>query len=60
MFHVIGKKNNQTSVFDADREIPNLGSTDNAKNSVNLVAGIIRLPLSRSRGYKTFFHAQLN
>ena len=42
---VIDKKNNQTSVFDADREIPTLGSTDNAGNSVNLVSGIIRLPL---------------
>ena len=27
---IIGKKNNQTSVSDADREIPTLGSTDNA------------------------------
>ena len=43
-FNVIGKKNNQTSVFDADREIPTLGSTDNAGNSVNLVSGFIRLP----------------
>ena len=43
-FYVIGKKNNQTSVSDADREIPNLGSTDNAGNSVNLVSGIFRLP----------------
>ena len=43
-FNVIGKKNNQTSVSDADREIPALGSTDNAGNSVNLVSGIIRLP----------------
>ena len=33
MFNVIGKKNNQTSVSDADREIPTLGSTDNAGNS---------------------------
>ena len=44
MFNVMGKKNNQTSVSDADREIPTLGSTDNAENSVNLVSGIIRLP----------------
>ena len=35
-FNVIGKKNNQTSVSDADQEIPTLGSTDNAGNSVNL------------------------
>ena len=26
----VRKKNNQTSVSDADREIPNFGSTDNA------------------------------
>ena len=44
LYHVIGKKNNQSSVSDADREIPILGSTDNAGNSVNLVSGIIRLP----------------
>ena len=43
IFPVIGKKNNQSSVFDADQEIPTLGSTDNAGNSVNLVSGIIRL-----------------
>ena len=41
IFNVIGKENNQTSVSDADRENPNLGSTDNAGN---LVSGIIRLP----------------
>ena len=39
-FNVIGKKNYQSSVSNADREIPNLGSTDNAGNSVNLVSGI--------------------
>ena len=43
IFNVIGKKNNQTSVSDADQEIPTLGSTDNAGNPVNLVSGIIRL-----------------
>ena len=43
-FNVIGKKNNQTLVSDADREIPTLWSTDNAGNSVNLVSGIILLP----------------
>ena len=46
IFQRIGKKNNQSSVSDADREIPTLGSTDNAGNSVNLVSGIIRLPSS--------------
>ena len=40
--NVIGKKNNLTSVSDADREIPTLGLKDNAGNSVNLVSGIIR------------------
>ena len=30
--NVIGKKNNQTSVSKADREIPTQGSTDNAGN----------------------------
>ena len=43
-FNVIGKKYNQTLVSDADREIPTLGSTDNAGNSVNLVSINIRLP----------------
>ena len=43
-FNVIGKKNNQISVSNADREILTLGSTKNAGNSVNLVSGIIRLP----------------
>ena len=43
IFNVIGKKNNQTLVSDADQEIRNLGSTNNAGNSVNLVSGIIRL-----------------
>ena len=44
IFNVIGKKNNQISVSDADREIETLGSTDNAGNSANLVSGNIRLP----------------
>ena len=43
-FQRIGKKNNQTSVSEADREILTLGSTDNAGNTVNLVSRIIRLP----------------
>ena len=38
------KKDNQTSISDADREIRTLGSTENAGNSVNLVSGIIGLP----------------
>ena len=45
IFHRIGKKNNQSSVSDADREIPTCRSTDNAGNSVNLVSSIIHLPL---------------
>ena len=34
IFNVKGKKNNQTSVSNADLEIPTLGSTDNAGNEV--------------------------
>ena len=30
LFNVIGKKNDQSPVSDADREIPTLRSTDNA------------------------------
>ena len=41
---LISKKNNQTSVSGAYREIQTLGSTDNAGKSVNLFSGIIRLP----------------
>ena len=44
-FNVVCKKNNQTSISDVDREISTLGSTDNAGNSVNLISGIIRLPI---------------
>ena len=44
IFQRIGKKNNQSSVTDADREITTLGSKDNAGNSVNLISGIIRSP----------------
>ena len=44
-FNVIDKKNNQTSVSDADRQIPILGPTDNAINSVNLVSGIFPFTL---------------
>ena len=44
IFPIIGKKNNQTPISDADREIPTLGSTDNTRNSLNLVSGISRLP----------------
>ena len=40
-------KDNQTSVTDAHREIPTLRSTDNAGNLVNLLSGIIRLPLGK-------------
>ena len=40
----MGKKNNQTSGSDADRDTPTLGSSDNAGNEVNLVYGIIHLP----------------
>ena len=41
--NVICMKNNQTSVKDADREIPTLGSMDTG-NTVNFVSDIIRSP----------------
>ena len=44
IFPILGKKNNKSSFFDADRDIPTLGSTYNAGNVVNLVYGIIPLP----------------
>ena len=44
IFYIKGKKNNQTSVSDADRENPTLVSTDNLRKTINLVSGIIRLP----------------
>ena len=44
IFQIIGKKNNQSSVSNEDREIPTLVSMDNAGISVNLVSGSIRLP----------------
>ena len=43
IFPIIGTKNDQSSVSDADQEIQTLGSTDNAGNPVNLVSGIIRI-----------------
>ena len=46
VFLIIGKKNNQSSVSGAEREMPTLGSMDNARNLVNLVSGIIPLPSS--------------
>ena len=49
-FNVIGKKNNQTSVSDADRQIPTLGSTDNAGNSVSLVSGFWYYPFTFGLG----------
>ena len=44
IFHRIGKKNKQTSVSNADQEIPTLRSTDNVGNLVNLVSPIILYP----------------
>ena len=38
IFQRIGNKNSQSSVYDADREIPTLRSTDNAGNSINLMS----------------------
>ena len=43
-FNVIGKKNNQISVSGPEREIPTLGSTDNAGKSVNSLSSILCLP----------------
>ena len=43
VLQIIGKKNNQSSDSDADQEIPILGSTYYAGNSVNLISGILRL-----------------
>ena len=48
LFQRKGKKNNQSSVSEADREIPTLGSTDNAGNSGNLVSVYPRVGISRS------------
>ena len=45
IFLIIGKKNNQSSVSDSDPEIQILGSADHARNEVNLVSGMTRLPL---------------
>ena len=42
IFQRKGKKNNQSSVSESDREIPTIELTDNAGNSVNLVSGINR------------------
>ena len=44
IFQRIGKKNNQSLAYNADREIPTFRSTDNARTSVNLVSGINPLP----------------
>ena len=44
IFNIIGKVNNQTSVSDADREIPTLRYVNNGGNPVNLVSGTTRLP----------------
>ena len=41
---IIGKKNNRSSVSDAYQVITALRSMDNARNSVNLISGIIPLP----------------
>ena len=40
----MSKKNNKTSVSDAEREIPTLESTENAGNSVNLVPALSFYP----------------
>ena len=50
----IGKKNNQSSVSDADQEIPTLGPTDNAGNSFTSFPALSVYPragISRSVSY---------
>ena len=46
-FNVIGVKKNQTSVSDADREIPTLGSTDDAGNSFPVLSVYHRVGISK-------------
>ena len=57
---VIGKKNTQTSVSDADHKIPTLESTENAGNSVNLFPTLsvypgVRISLSESETDDRFY-----
>ena len=40
IFNVIGKKYNQTTIYDADREIPTIRSTDNWEK--NLISNFFR------------------
>ena len=47
-FNIIGKKYNQTSVSDADREIRSLGLTDNAGNRVSALSIYPRVGISLS------------
>ena len=51
---IIGKKNNNSSV-PGGREIPTLGSTDNAGNSVNLVYPRVGIYLSASEADDRFY-----
>ena len=46
--NVIGTKNNQTSVSDADREIPTLGSADNVRNEFPVLSVYPWVGISRS------------
>ena len=50
IFNVIGKKNNQTSVSDADREIPTQGFMDYAGNLV-----LVRISRSASETSVRFY-----
>ena len=59
-FPIIGKKNNQSSVPDADREIPTIGSMNNAGNSVVSfpalsVYPLVRISLSASKTDDRFY-----
>ena len=48
IFPMIGKKNKQLTVFDADREVQNLESTDNARHLFLALSVYPRVRISRS------------
>ena len=51
MFSIIDKKNNKTSLFDAEREISTLGSTDDAG-----LPSVRHYPLTRGLRYLGLHH----
>ena len=63
-YSIIGKKYIQLSMYDADREIPTLGSTDNAGSSVNSFPALsvyprVGISLSESETYDRFYLSQM-